>query len=546
MRAVHRFLDEDAKSNAERTRIGSENTGIELSWTRRPHVFEIGRTQAFDLSAYKDSNAACDKTGECRSIAAWRRPPLWSTGSLASDLTFAAVVVLITTIMAGAAMGTTWITDLVTQKPLPSQPAGPPRKRLFIAVLSLMIIACVSIVAWTTLVDALTNDGKRIPAPIFSGASHWTASIVEALSILLVITLVVRGQRKLRTNAATMLKEFNFPVDGQTMADKYRDWLLMPNNHRRWRERLWFPIRRLSGNKKDPLVKSDTPNEKAPPSPLDDLSELEVLIGQYLYRGRWSARVVRVAIATTISSCVLLVLEYALMVFEFNLGISLVNGFAFIDFHYMERGIENLISFFNLLAIQFLIFWVADALLLTRSFVLALAKDRPLWPQAVLREQAETLGLSDSWTAMWLDLRLIAWRTGRVASLIWYPSLMLAFMAVAALTVEFGELGFASNPIALIISAGFVVGAAVMLRGVAEAWRSDVIFRLDDARLFALRTLGERTAQVTQLDRLSERVRSLSEGAFAPYSQQPLVRAVLVPAITYGATVGLQYLHISS
>ncbi len=129
--------------------------------------------------------------------------------------------------------------------------------------------------------------------------------------------------------------------------------------------------------------------------------------------------------------------------------------------------------------------------------------------------------------------------------LIWYPSLMLAAMAVAALTVEFGELGFASNPIALIISAGFIVGAAVMLRRAAEAWRSDVIFRLDDGRFFVLGTPDAKPG-ADQLDRLVKRVRSLSEGAFAPYSQQPLVRAVLVPAITYGATLGLQNLHIGS
>jgi hypothetical protein len=546
MRAVHRFLDDDAKSNTERTKIANENTGMELSWTRRPHVFEIGRTQAFDLSAYKDSNVACDKTGECRSVAAWRQPPLWAAGSFIFDLAFAAVVVLIAILMTGAAMGTTWMTELVTQTPSASPRAAMPRKRLFVAVLLLALTACVSIMVWTALVEALTNGGKRIPTPIFSGANHWSASIVEALSILLVITLVLRGQRKLRTNAATMLKEFSFPLDGDTMADQYRDWLLTQNNHRRWKERLWFPIRRLSGNKGNPLVTPDPVNEKAPAPPLNGFSELEVLIGQYLYRGRWSARFVRVAIATAISSCVLLALEYALMLFEFNLGISLVTGFAFIDFHLTEPGVESFVSFINLLAIQFLIFWVADALFLTRSFMLALAKDEPLWPQPVLREQAEKLGLSDSWTAMWLDLRLIAWRTGRVANLIWYPSLMLAAMAVAALTVEFGQLGFASNPIALIISAGFVVGAAVMLRRVAEDWRSDVIFRLDNARLFALGAPDEKTAHVAQLDRLSERVRSLSDGAFAPYSQQPLVRAVFVPAITYGATVGLQYLHIGS
>jgi hypothetical protein len=51
---------------------------------------------------------------------------------------------------------------------------------------------------------------------------------------------------------------------------------------------------------------------------------------------------------------------------------------------------------------------------------------------------------------------------------------------------------------------------------------------------------------VAQLDRLSERVSALCDGAFAPYSQQPMVRAVLVPVLTYGATAGVQYLHISS
>ena len=542
MQAVKRFLSETAKPEAGNG--ATANTDIELSWTRHPHVFEIGRTQPFDLSANKHPGSACRMPGECPSIAAWRQLPLWSTGSLLSYLGFSLVVMLTAILMAGTAMGRAWTADICARRPERSL-AATHRNRLLVALLGLAVVVAIADMAWSSLIDALTDGGDRIPTPIFSGANHWTASIVEALSILLVIAFVVRGQRKLRTNAATMLKEFNFPLDVKTMADKYRDWLRMPNNSRRWKERLWFPTRALSGNKKAPLVAPTTAGDKSVPSPLDDLSELEALIGQYLYRGRWYARFTRVAISTVISSCVLLALEYALMLFEFNLGVSLVNGFAFIDFHNVERGTENFISFINLLAIQFLIFWVADALLLTRSFMLALAKDNPHWPDLVLEMHAKKLALCKPSTAMWLNLRLIAWRTGRVSGLIWYPSLMLAAMAVAALTVEFGELGFASNPIALIISAGFIVGAAVMLRRAAEAWRSAVIFRLDDGRLLALGTPDAKPG-ADQLDRLVERVRSLSEGAFAPYSQQPLVRAVLVPVITYGATLGLQYLHIGS
>jgi hypothetical protein len=511
---------------------GSEAV-IDLTWTHRPHVFEIGRTQAFDLTVDRDVRLPCDKSLNCRSIAESRSPPLWSTGSAGSSLMVAAVAMLIGLVIAAVAMGDRWVLQLAA--PLYSRAhTAQDRRKLLTAAFVLAAIALSSIWGWASLVHTLNNGDKRIPAPIFSGTSHWAASMFEALSILTVVTLVIRGQRKLHDNAEKMFSEFHFPTPGDKLIESYVDWLRSPTTggRRRWKERLWLPLRRLSGNKADPL-------------PANELSALENLLAQYLYRGRWQARLRRVAFITLVASLLVLVLEYMLMVFEFNLGVSFVRGFALIDTHYVERGIEDGISLLNLLSVQFLIFWVADAMLLTRSFALALKDDKPHWPDTVIAHQMKNLGLSQAWTELWLDLRLIAWRTGMVASLIWYPSLMIAAMAVAALTVEFGEFGFASNPLALLISTGYVVCAGVMLRRIAEAWRSDVLFRLEDAKLEALRPANRDIVNVDQLDRLSERVKSLSDGAFAPYSQQPMVRAVFVPALTYGATAGLQYLHLS-
>jgi hypothetical protein len=505
---------------------------IDLTYTHRPHVFEIGRSQAFDLSVDKDARLPCDKNLNCRSIAESRSPPLWSTSSAGARLVVAAVAMLIGLFIAAAAMGDRWVLRLAA--PLYSSTyTAQDRRRLVTAAVTLAAIALSSIWGWASLVHTLNSDHMRVPAPIFSGTSHWAASMFEALSILSVITLVIRGQRKLHDNAKAMLNEFHFPKPSETLVESYYDWLRSPTTarRRRWKERLWLPLRRLSGNQQDPL-------------PTNDLSALENLVAQYLYRGRWQGRLLRVGFITLVASLLLLVLEYILMIFEFNLGVSFVRGFALIDTHYVERGIEDGISLLNLLTVQFLIFWVADAMLLTRSFALALKEDKSHWPDTVIVDQMKKLGLSKTWAELWLDLRLIAWRTGMVASLIWYPSLMIAAMAVAALTVEFGEFGFASNPIALVISAGFVVCAGVMLRRIAEAWRSDVLFQLDDAKLYALQPANRDTV-LDQLDRLSERVQSLSDGAFAPYSQQPMVRAVFVPALTYGATAGLQYLHIS-
>jgi hypothetical protein len=511
---------------------GTERS-IDLTYTRRPHVFEIGRAQAFDLTVDKEARLPCDSSLDCRSLAANRSPPMWNSNGAGSSLTVALIAIMTALFMAATAMGDRWVLRLAA--PAYSSNYTPQeRRRSVTAALTFSAIALSSIWGWAALVHTLNNDGKRIPAPIFSGTSHWAASMFEALSILAVITLVIRGQRKLHDNAEEMLNEFHFPNRPRTLAQSYIDWLRSSatSRRRRWKERLWLPLRRLSGNREDPL-------------PANDLAPLENLVAQYLYRGRWQARLMRVGFVTLIASLLLLVLEYILMIFEFNMGVSFVRGFALIDTHYVERGIEDAISLLNLLTVQFLIFWVADAMLLTRSFALALKEDKPAWPEAVIAGQMKELGLARTWAEHWLDLRLIAWRTGSVASLIWYPSLMIAAMAIAALTVEFGEFGFESNPIALVISAGYVVSAGVMLRRIAEAWRSDVLFRLEDAKLWALQPSDGTGVKVKQLDRLSQRVTSLSDGAFAPYSQQPIVRAVFVPALTYGATAALQYLHIS-
>jgi len=541
LQAVNGFLNEPNPSP------------IDLAWTLRAHIFEVGHAQAFDVSADRHPEFQCNPKGRCASIAAWRQLPPWSTGSAKTILLAGVLALVIAACVAALAMGASWMLQLFGKakdaSPAAEDDTAHFNRRIINIIVTTMGIAVLSMWAWGSLVTTLKNDDSRIPPPIFSGASHWGGSMFEALSVLMVVTLVIRGQRKLRSNAQKMLVAFDFPnaqaaIDALAIA--YRK-SLTPENRRK--ERWWFPIRRLSGNKQDPGPEIPTAPKHAaePEAPeLPGSSELEVLVGQYLYRGRWTARFRRVAIATILASALLLILEYILMLFEFNLGVSLVNGFSLVDVHYVERGVEDAISLFNLLAIQFLIFWVADAMLLTRSFALALMQDRPKWPKSVRQRQSTELGMAEPWVSMWLDLRLIAWRTGQVASLIWYPSLMIAAMAVAALNVEFGQIGFASNPIALLISAGFVIGAAVLLRGVAENWRGDVLFRVQNARLRELGAPDQDAGKVAQLSRLSKRVESLSDGAFAPYSQQPMVRAVLVPALTYGATAGMQYLHLST
>lgn len=49
-----------------------------------------------------------------------------------------------------------------------------------------------------------------------------------------------------------------------------------------------------------------------------------------------------------------------------------------------------------------------------------------------------------------------------------------------------------------------------------------------------------------QLDLLRRRIEGLSEGAFAPFSQQPILRAVLLPFATLGGATLLDYLALAN
>jgi hypothetical protein len=519
--AVHRYLQAAAASDtahasapapAFHPRLGSE-------WTRRPQVFEIGRTQAFDLTDEGPGPCVLDK--ECPSIAAHGRASFWANGSYLTGLQIGAVLAALTFAVIWVIKGTAWVDMTLNVLDYPNTKRELWRRR--IGLLScLAAVTLASTAAWPTLMNGLTFGKTRLPTPIFGGASLWAAGLIEAVSVVLVIALLLRGQRKLDENVEQIRKEFHMTHTTTDLLAWRRKEL--KTWRARWREISWFPSNHLSA-------------DWATPPKDGSLSPIEALMARYLYRGHRIARLVRVTTATVLSTLALLFLEQ-------RAGKSLVGGTELLQSGSAESALVAGISIVSLLALQWLIFWVADAMFLSRSFFLDLLYHRPEWPSALVDAESKRLALQKGWTSMWLNLRLIARRTDCVAGLVLYPSIVIAGLTLAALTVEFGELGFASNPIALLGSAALVVLAAVLLRSVAERWRSSVRQPLEDIRL-ALQATNPDGGEVSQLKTLLGRVKNLHEGAFASYSQQPLVKAVLVPALTFLATVGLQYLHLT-
>ncbi|MGH7061842.1 MAG: hypothetical protein ACREFH_15750, partial [Stellaceae bacterium] len=132
----------------------------------------------------------------------------------------------------------------------------------------------------------------------------------------------------------------------------------------------------------------------------------------------------------------------------------------------------------------------------------------------------------------WADLQFLAKRTASVSNLVYFP-----FVAWAVLVFSRSRLFddfymswsmMVLYALPLCVLTGFVVA----YRLTAEKARS-VACRHVANRIIAAKGKSDGRA-AEQLERLLADMRELSEGAFAGWASQPIVRAVLLPLLTYG------------
>jgi hypothetical protein len=518
MLAIHRTF---GSQRLPKSAFSSEENGG-LGWTHSPRIFEIGRSRPFDLTNDTKIETGCDFDGDCESLAASRATSIFFGSMPASETAIALVVAILTFVLFWVSMGSE---RMMRAHPIPLSTRSV-RKTTLTAIVSVGC-AVTLVVFWNPLIRAITHDDLTVPAPIFSGASPWASNLFELLSVVAVIVLVARGQRKLGDNAEKIRAEFGLQMTCEDMVKWSTVQIHAWPRRARLKEFFWFPFSRLSGH--------------AASLPSGEVSALEALLAQYLHRGTPLARLVRVAFATLLATSILYKLESIP-------SLPLGGGIPQFDAASIDQWFGSSISLLSLFAMQFLVFWVADAVLLSRSFLLALQHLEPQWPAQALAREHGKVNLPADEATIWLNLQLVARRTQWVANLIWYPSCVIAAMFIAAITVQFGKFRFADNPIALTICTAFIVIAVWQIRRSAETWRADVIDNLEDRRLRSLAVDVGATAalgSITQLDRLLDRVSNLRDGAFAPLSAQPVVRAVLLPLFTYGATLLLQYSRVS-
>jgi hypothetical protein len=365
-----------------------------------------------------------------------------------------------------------------------------------------VVVALFFVYAGVVAYDHYNRRGA--PFSLFEGVSVWPTCMIRLLGILLGIAWLFVSCSKL----ANLRRE----IDGTFMLARSQpepDQKAKRKKHVRRRltlSGLWAVRRRYSI--------SNWRREEVQPN--DHLSTETVgareLWEEYCERGRPHRRWMRVIPETGIYFLALV-------------GIMRILGSP----SHPHRGTLNgFMSHFTLMAciLVFILVtaYVIDATRLCARLIDLLSRRRTIWPDELLEQSEKTLGLERKYIDEWLDMRLIARLTETVGRLIWGPLIILALLIIAR-NSYFADFDWPlSLMLVLSLNTAFVVGYAFLLRRIGRKAREVELERL---RYECISAEGRASGSGRQIKDLINEIETMNQGAFAPLTSHPVVRAVV-------------------
>jgi len=142
--------------------------------------------------------------------------------------------------------------------------------------------------------------------------------------------------------------------------------------------------------------------------------------------------------------------------------------------------------------------------------------------------------LRDRVVDAWLVARIVAERTSAITPLIYFPFLLLALIVMS----RWHMFDNWDMPIGLLVvylaSLGVASFSAWSLQRTGARVRKRCIVQLERCLLARKGDSDEYCPSVEQIEQMIERIRKLKQGAFVPFVEQPLVRAILLPFASAG------------
>lgn len=261
----------------------------------------------------------------------------------------------------------------------------------------------------------------------------------------------------------------------------------------------------------------------------------EQILGGYIRLGRWPYRLFRILPAMAGFMAVVLLMMIA-------------GGFPEVPCRgTISRVSDHVMIAASVGSMLLCLFYLVDATRLCSALIYLVAKPTR-WERALDHHRAR-LGLDrrcDEAVANWLDVRVIADCTHRAGSLIQTPFLILLLMIVSR--SSFFDRWAWPWPLLVAVGASFTIAiiSVLRLRAAAEKARRASLRNLNRELCKVLGGVevpgGPRGKAADQVRALIAEVQHMRRGAFAPLTERPVFRAMLMPFGGMGILALLEFL----
>ena len=415
------------------------------------------------------------------------------------------------------------------------------RSRRYKLRLALVLLVPAGVACLLGFVPHRLAAGTFEPFSIFAGVSSWPSELLRALAVLLFGWFLDRTWRGTSVATAKIGKRY-FPGTQSQDLGRESFWKRLQRD-----AKIWIGSKALIAGK-DVLT---PPNDQREDGGIDGSQVWR----NYLLRLSDGPRFVRMVLWLAIT---FIVINTIMMLAGGEPPDVPARGEG-------DRALFLLTIWLSVTATIVLMILVSDATILTWRFIQVLRDKRTVYPIDTVQRFAADLGSKLSIRAdqiisarprdrkdvsrpgrnsildPWIDANLLADHTEGISRLIFFPLILLGLLFVARLQI-FDN--WSANNVVIIVLVVFLfwmVGVATALNIGAEIARRRAleILRLDLLWLKGSSNPDD-VALAEQFPSLIKQVEELRRGAFAPFFEQPLVRAVLVPL---GGVGGLQLLE---
>ncbi|ULO24116.1 hypothetical protein [Methylocystis sp. SB2] len=372
-----------------------------------------------------------------------------------------------------------------------------------IGLAAILVLGAGVIARWDYFAEAATEHGLGEPLAWTQGISVWPSIALRVIAAILAFCLIFDAWRELQANLTQVNARFFGPAD---------------EAHKK-----------SASSRRGPFsVTWDKLSYHLP--------EIEDGNGRVHISQIWNAYLAKSGVWPIVYRIAVYVI-LMLMLFTF---LSFIFGTPNVPWRGELRKVYYDVTTPVVFLMLILIFLVVDSTLLCLQFVNALRKHKTLWPPETHQTFEKKLELKDPLLDEWIDLNFIASRTNCISKLIYFPFAIFALMIMSRSTA-FAEFAL-SVPILATQIVGFIIifGCAMALCFSAEKARETAKSRLTK-RLVAVKAADDSEKKVSQLETLLKLVDGLRQGSFVPLSQQPPIRALLLPIGGLGWTALLDY-----